>query len=92
MNKALLSSKKMDWCTPKDFFDELDKEFNFILDAAATKKNTKCKKYFTPEIDGLKQSWNVGGRFSVTHHTDERSGNGWKKHTRKPKKEQRLFF
>ena len=23
MNSALLSSKKMDWCTPKDFFDKL---------------------------------------------------------------------
>lgn len=61
MNQALLSSKKMDWCTPQDFFDELNKEFNFVLDAAATEKNAKCKKYFTPEMDGLKQSWDVGG-------------------------------
>ena len=51
----------MDWCTPNDFFEELNQEFNFVLDAAATEKNTKCKKYFTPEIDGLKQSWNMGG-------------------------------
>ena len=28
MNKALLSSKKMDWRTPADFFRELDLEFH----------------------------------------------------------------
>ena len=32
MNKALLSSKNMCWCTPQDFFDKLDSEFNFVLD------------------------------------------------------------
>ena len=47
----------MDWCTPIDFFNELNKEFNFVLDAAATDETAKCKDYFTPETDGLKQSW-----------------------------------
>lgn len=61
MNSALLSSKKMDWCTPKDFFDTLDKEFHFVLDAAATDKTAKCPLYYTPETDGLSQSWNCGG-------------------------------
>ncbi len=61
MNSALLSSKKMDWCTPKDFFDKLDAEFHFALDAAATDKSAKCPQYFTPETDGLSQSWNIGG-------------------------------
>ncbi|RAQ21824.1 adenine methyltransferase, partial [Hydrogeniiclostridium mannosilyticum] len=27
MNKALLSSKNMCWCTPQDFFDKLNQEF-----------------------------------------------------------------
>lgn len=35
MNVALLSSKKMDWCTPQDFFDRLNEEYGFVLDAAA---------------------------------------------------------
>ena len=61
MNSALLSSKKMDWCTPKDFFDELNAEFSFVLDAAATDKTAKCAEYFTPETDGLSQSWARGG-------------------------------
>lgn len=48
MNKALLSSVKMDWRTPKDFFRELDQEFHFGLDAAASPENAKCERYFTP--------------------------------------------
>lgn len=61
MNRALFSSDSMDWCTPQDFFEQLNAEFGFVLDAAATSENAKCEKYFTPEDDGLKQSWNVGG-------------------------------
>ena len=61
MNDALLSSKKMDWCTPKQFFAELDREFHFVLDAAATEQTAKCPRYYTPESDGLAQSWDVGG-------------------------------
>lgn len=61
ISKALLSSKDMCWCTPKDFFQKLDKEFHFTLDAAATVRSAKCKNFFTPEIDGLAQNWNVGG-------------------------------
>ena len=66
MNKALLSSKNMCWCTPQEFFDKLNEEFCFTLDAAATDKTAKCPLYFTPETDGLKSSWKVaGGGYSV---------------------------
>ena len=61
MNKALLSSKSTEWGTPRGFFENLNREFHFVLDAAATPENAKCAKYFTPEVDGLSQSWNVGG-------------------------------
>lgn len=61
MNTALLSSKNMCWCTPQDFFDELNAEFHFILDPAATDKTAKCSLYYTPETDGLSQSWDLGG-------------------------------
>ena len=57
VNKSLLSSERMDWCTPQDFFDELNAEFNFTLDAAATAKTAKCAQYFTPESCGLSQPW-----------------------------------
>ncbi len=61
MNKALLSSKNLEWRTPRGFFETLNREFHFVLDAAATAENAKCAKYFTREVDGLAQSWNVGG-------------------------------
>ena len=61
MNKALLSSVKMDYCTPQAFFNRLNEEFHFALDAAATVKSAKCPLYYTPETDGLSQSWNCGG-------------------------------
>lgn len=38
MNRALLSSKNMCWCTPQDFFDKLNEEFCFTLDAAAIRQ------------------------------------------------------
>lgn len=61
MNSALLSSKKMDYCTPQGFFDTLNAEFHFTLDAAATEKSAKCKNFYTPETDDLTAPWNIGG-------------------------------
>lgn len=57
MNQVLLSSNNNNWCTPQDFFDELDAEFHFVLDAAANERSAKCDDFFTPEQDGLSQSW-----------------------------------
>ena len=57
MNKVLLSSNNMCWCTPPEFFAELDQEFHFDLDPAATDKSAKCANYYTPEDDGLSKDW-----------------------------------
>lgn len=94
MNAALLSSKKMDYCTPQDFFDRLNEEFHFTLDAAATDKSAKCPAYYTPETDGLKSPWNLagGGLYSATLHTGARLENGFAKPTRKPSAVQPSFF
>lgn len=54
---VLLSSKKMDWATPQDFFDRLNEEFCFTLDPCADDFNHKCEKYYTEAQDGLKQDW-----------------------------------
>ncbi len=51
------SSKTDDWATPQAFFDELNKEFNFMIDVCATDENNKCSIYFTKENDGLSKSW-----------------------------------
>ena len=54
---AMFSSKTSEWETPQDFFDKLNKEFNFTLDPCATPQNAKCKKFYTIKEDGLKQNW-----------------------------------
>ena len=95
MNAALLSSKKMDYCTPQDLFDRLNDEFGFVLDAAATAKSAKCPAYYTPETDGLNSPWNLAGGgvlFGVTLHTDGKPGNGFAKPMKKPGAGKRLFF
>lgn len=57
MNGVLFSSATDVWATPQDLFDKLNAEFGFNLDPCALPENAKCEKYFTPEINGLAQSW-----------------------------------
>lgn len=61
MNKqtmnTMMSSKKMDWQTPKEFYNELNKEFSFTLDPATNGSNALCTNYFTEAEDALVQSW-----------------------------------
>jgi len=59
MNRVLLSSSKKEWCTPQDFYEQLNAEFGFTLDVAATQENSKCSAYFTKESDGLTQPWDA---------------------------------
>jgi phage N-6-adenine-methyltransferase len=51
------SSKTDIWATPQPLFDELNDEFGFTIDVCALPENAKCKRYYTPEDDGLKQDW-----------------------------------
>ena len=55
--EVLFSSKEEKWATPQDFFDKLNDEFHFTLDAAASPDNAKCPVYFTEEQNGLAQNW-----------------------------------
>jgi site-specific DNA-methyltransferase (adenine-specific) len=57
IHPVLFSSASHEWPTPNDFFKLLDNEFHFDLDPCATHENAKCKKYFTKDNDGLRQSW-----------------------------------
>src|SRR5882724_2148326 len=45
------------WSTPQPKFKELDDEFHFTSDVCALPENAKCKRYYTPEQDGLQQDW-----------------------------------
>jgi site-specific DNA-methyltransferase (adenine-specific) len=53
----LCSSKDMTWATPQEWFAYLDLEFDFTLDPCCQHETAKCKKHYTPEEDGLAQSW-----------------------------------
>lgn len=57
MDKVLHSSKKTDWETPQAFFDRLDAEFHFDLDAAANYENRKCRLYYSPKMNALITCW-----------------------------------
>lgn len=50
-------SDKTVYSTPIALFQVIDKEFRFDLDVCALPENAKCKNYFAPEVDGLKQDW-----------------------------------
>lgn len=45
---------KDEWETPLDLFSCLHAEFEFVADACATRKNSKCKTFFK---DALKCDW-----------------------------------
>lgn len=57
LNNGMYSSKTDLWSTPQDFYDELNREFGFVLDACALPCSAKCKSFFTPAQDGLRQDW-----------------------------------
>lgn len=52
-------NKKDNWLTPLWLFDKLNEEFNFKLDAAATRSNTLCDRWYSLEDgdDGLTNPW-----------------------------------
>jgi phage N-6-adenine-methyltransferase len=57
MNGGLLSSDRGDWETPQAFFDIVDREFGFTLDAAASECNAKAPQFYTEADDGLSRPW-----------------------------------
>lgn len=57
LHPALFRSQKDTWETPPEIFERLDAEFHFELDVCALSENAKCKKYFTPDLDGLSREW-----------------------------------
>jgi len=55
--KGLMTSLTCEYATPQWLYDELNKEFNFLLDVCANKDNAKCYKFYTEKDDALNQSW-----------------------------------
>jgi phage N-6-adenine-methyltransferase len=59
--KVHFSSASDDWPTPADYFNRLNKLFNFTLDPCAAPGNAKCATFFDAASDGLSQSWQTSG-------------------------------
>jgi len=57
ISTTLYSSRSEEWSTPQEFFDALDAEFHFTLDAAATEANAKCEVWLDKEVDALSVPW-----------------------------------
>ena len=56
--ESLFSSKTDQWATPPELFDRIARRYGpFELDVCALPGNAKCSQYFSPEQDGLKQTW-----------------------------------
>ena len=53
----MFSRKDQTWETPIDFFNELNREFNFTLDPCCAKETAKCEKFYTEKENGLIQDW-----------------------------------
>jgi phage N-6-adenine-methyltransferase len=62
INKGLFTSDSSEWETPQWLFRELDEEFNFRVDVAATYENTKCEIFYDKHADSLKSSWSLWKR------------------------------
>jgi len=59
-------SKSMRWIrTPTHIWQKLSKEFNFSVDVCASDQNHLLPKYYTKEIDALKQNWD--GEIAYVH-------------------------
>ena len=46
-----------DRATTPEVFDPLNERFRFTIDVAASVENTKCKRFYDLESNGLSQSW-----------------------------------
>ena len=57
MNDIIFSSSFMEWETPQELFNKVNKEFNFDIDVCASAENTKCSKYYSIQDNGLEQTW-----------------------------------
>lgn len=61
VTKEMLGKEAVDqkdlWATPWPIFRKLNNRHRFTLDPCCLPETAQCSYYFTPEINGLKQSW-----------------------------------
>lgn len=57
LDRAESDAPRNDWETPRWLFDQLDAEFGFQLDAAASPENALCEHYFDMKANALWMDW-----------------------------------
>jgi site-specific DNA-methyltransferase (adenine-specific) len=53
----MFTSARHDWVTPQPFYESVNAEFRFTLDAAADASNAKCDRFYSEADDALSQPW-----------------------------------
>jgi phage N-6-adenine-methyltransferase len=57
ITQGLFTSKTDEWETPQWLYDELNEEWQFMVDVCASEQNKKHWLFWDKENDGLKQDW-----------------------------------
>ena len=55
--RGKFASIRNDWTTPEALYREMDAEFGFTLDAAASAENAKAPAFFDKEMDAITRDW-----------------------------------
>lgn len=56
-NPGMMSSIRTDWATPRQLFEMLHHEFDFVLDVCATAQTALCGRWIHKGEDALSQNW-----------------------------------
>lgn len=57
INKGMFTNNSNEWCTPRQLYDELNKQYHFDIDLASSDENHLCDHYFTKKNDALANEW-----------------------------------
>jgi site-specific DNA-methyltransferase (adenine-specific) len=62
VSKALMSSKKQDWQTPREFWNKLNEAMNFTMDCASLEYNAMCQNFRGPDSP---KEWSAEGESAL---------------------------
>jgi phage N-6-adenine-methyltransferase len=67
----MFSSLKQDWETPDELFERYKNRYGITLDVCATKENTKCENFISPEQDIFKTVWTCSAWINPPYNIPE---------------------
>lgn len=57
LSKEEIAKLRQEWETPPDFWEAVNRIFQFQIDVCALPQNTKCKEFLQPVMDALITEW-----------------------------------